>query len=78
MSRKCMVTGKKRRTGHNVSHANNKTLREFLPNLQTKRLWWPEGNRYVKLRLSAKGLRYIDKKGVDTVLQELRKQGVAF
>jgi len=75
MSRVCQVTGKRPASGNNVSHANNKTRRHFLPNLHTHRFWVPSENRFVKLRVSTKGLRIIDKKGIDTVLGELRARG---
>ena len=76
MSRVCQVTGKRPVTGNNVSHANNKTRRRFLPNLHTQRFWVAGENRWVKLRVSAKGLRIINKKGIETVLADLRAQGV--
>jgi len=76
MSRFCQVTGKGPATGNNVSHANNKTRRRFLPNLHTHRIWVASENRWVSLRLSHKGLRLIDKKGIDAVLAELRSRGV--
>ncbi len=75
MSRVCQVTGKRPVTGNNVSHAHNKTRRRFLPNLHTHRFWVKSENRYVRLRVSCKGMRIIDKKGIDTVLAELRAQG---
>ena len=78
MSRVCEVTGKRTITGivsAHVSHANNKTKRRFLPNLHTHRFWVPSENRYVRLKISAKGMRIIDKKGIDTVLAEMRAQG---
>ncbi|MEO1574595.1 MAG: 50S ribosomal protein L28, partial [Pseudomonadota bacterium] len=73
MSRVCQVTGKAPTTGNNVSHANNKTRRRFLPNLHTHRFWVESENRYVKLRVSTKGLRMIDRDGIDSVLADLRK-----
>ena len=76
MARVCQITGKRPATGNNVSHANNKTRRRFLPNLHTHRFWVDSENRWVKLRISSKGLRIIDKKGIDTVLKELRERGV--
>ena len=76
MSRVCQVTGKAPTTGNNVSHANNKTRRRFLPNLHTHRFWVESENRYVKLRVSTKGLRVIDRDGIDKVLGDLRKKGV--
>lgn len=72
MSRVCQVTGKKPITGHNVSHANNKTRRRFLPNLHSKRFWVPSENRFVRLRVSSKGMRIIDKKGIESVLTDIR------
>jgi large subunit ribosomal protein L28 len=75
MSRVCQVTGKKPMLGNNVSHANNKTRRRFLPNLQYRRFWVEAENRWVSLRVSQAGLRTIDKKGIDTVLAELRARG---
>lgn len=76
MSRVCEVTGKAPMTGHNVSHANNKTRRRFLPNLQRHRFWVPAEKRYVTLRLSRQGMRIIDKKGIEAVLAEMRSRGV--
>lgn len=75
MSRVCIITGKRPVTGNNVSHAQNKTKRRFLPNLHTHRFWSENENRYVSLRVSAKGMRIIDKKGVDVVIADLRAQG---
>ena len=76
MSRVCQVTGKGPMSGNNVSHANNHTRRRFLPNLQYKRVWVESEQRYVRLRLSHQGLRIIDKKGIETVLAEMRGRGV--
>ncbi|MDH3515012.1 MAG: 50S ribosomal protein L28 [Gammaproteobacteria bacterium] len=76
MSRVCQVTGKRVQVGNNVSHANNKTRRRFLPNLQNRRLWVESEKRWVTLRLSSQGLRTIDKKGIDAVLSEMRARGV--
>ena len=76
MSRICQVTGKKPMVGHNVSHANDKTKRRFLPNLHHRRFWVETENRWVSLRVSQAGLRTIDKKGIDVVLADLRGQGV--
>ncbi|MGB1746468.1 MAG: 50S ribosomal protein L28 [Pseudohongiellaceae bacterium] len=76
MSRVCMVTGKKPVTGNNVSHANNKTRRRFCPNLHTHRFWVESENRFVKLRVSTKGMRTIDKLGIDPVLADIRRKGV--
>ena len=75
MSRVCQVTGKAPMTGNNVSHAHNKTRRRFLPNLHTHKFWVESENRFVKLRLSTKGMRIIDKKGIDAVLADMRKRG---
>jgi len=75
MARICQVTGKKTRSGNNVSHANNKTRRKFLPNLHTHRIWVESQNRYVKLRLSKKGLRTIDKLGIAHVLSNIKQYG---
>jgi large subunit ribosomal protein L28 len=75
MARVCQVTGKKPMMGNNVSHANNKTRRRFLPNLQYRRFWVDSEKRWVKLRVSSAGLRTIDKKGIDVVLAELRARG---
>ena len=75
MSRVCQVTGKGPMTGNKVSHANNKTRRRFLPNLKKHRFWVEEENRFVTLRVSAKGLRTIDKQGIKTVLDRLRASG---
>ncbi|MFT0211944.1 50S ribosomal protein L28 [Pseudomonas sp. F1_0610] len=75
MSRVCQVTGKGPVTGNNVSHANNKTRRRFLPNLQYHRFWVESEKRFVRLRVSAKGMRVIDKRGIDAVLTELRARG---
>ena len=75
MARVCQVTGKKPMVGNNVSHANNKTKRRFLPNLQSRRFWVEGEKRWVRLRVSNAGLRTIDKKGIETVLAELRERG---
>ncbi|NEV61579.1 50S ribosomal protein L28 [Thiorhodococcus minor] len=75
MSKVCQVTGKRPLTGNNVSHANNKTKRRFLPNLHEKRFWVESEKRWVKLRLSTKGMRIIDKNGIDSVLGDLRARG---
>ena len=75
MSKVCQVTGKKPMSGNNVSHANNKTRRRFYPNLHSHRFWVESENRFVKLKLSARGLRVIDKKGIDVVLEEIRGRG---
>jgi large subunit ribosomal protein L28 len=75
MARVCQVTGKAPMVGNNVSHANNKTKRRFLPNLQNRRFWVESENRWVSLRLTNAGLRTIDKKGIDVVLADLRAKG---
>ena len=75
MSKVCQVTGKRPVTGNNVSHAKNTTRRRFLPNLQSHRFWVESENRFVKLRVSTKGMRIIDKKGIETVLNEIRARG---
>ena len=75
MSKVCQVTGKRPVTGNNVSHAHNKTKRRFLPNLYYKRFWVEGEQRWVRLRVSANGMRIIDKKGIDTVLADLRANG---
>jgi large subunit ribosomal protein L28 len=75
MARVCQVTGKAPMVGHNVSHANNKTKRRFLPNLQRRRFWLESENRWINLRLSNAGLRTIDKNGIDTVVADLRSRG---
>ena len=77
MSRVCQVTGKKPILGNNVSHANNKTRRRFLPNLQYRRIWVDSENRWVRLLLSQAGLSTIDRKGIDAVLAEMRARGEA-
>jgi large subunit ribosomal protein L28 len=76
MSRVCQVTGKRPISGNNVSHSNIKSKRRFLPNLHSHRFWVESENRWVKLRVSTKGLRIIDKKGIDVVLSDLRASGV--
>jgi len=75
MARGCQVTGKAPMSGNNVSHANNKTKRRFLPNLQSRRFWLEEENRFVRLRVSTAALRTIDKKGIEVVLEEMRAKG---
>ncbi len=77
MSKVCQVTGKRRIVGNNVSHANNKTKRIFNPNLHERRFWVESEKRWVSLRVSSHGLRIIDKKGIDAVLTDIRKRGVA-
>jgi large subunit ribosomal protein L28 len=75
MARVCQVTGKAPMVGNNVSHANNKTKRRFLPNLQNRKFWSEAENRWVRLRVSNAALRTIDKKGIDAVVAELRARG---
>lgn len=75
MARVCQVTGKRPQSGNNVSHANNKTRRRFLPNLQWHRFWVASENRFVRLRLCMQAMRTIDKNGIDSVLADLRKRG---
>jgi large subunit ribosomal protein L28 len=75
MAKVCQVTGKGPMVGNNVSHANNKTKRRFLPNLHHHRLWVESEKRFVRLRLSSAGLRRIDKLGIDAVLADLRARG---
>jgi large subunit ribosomal protein L28 len=75
MARVCQVTGKKPMVGNNVSHANNRTKRRFLPNLQYRRFFVESENRWVRLRISNAGLRLIDKKGIESVLADLRARG---
>jgi len=75
MSRVCQVTGKRPQSGNNVSHAKNRTRRRFLPNLHEHRFWVASEKRFVKLRVSAHGMRIIDKLGIDTVLADIRSRG---
>ena len=75
MARVCQVTGKGPMVGNNVSHANNKTKRRFLPNLQSRRFWIESENRWVRLRVSANAIRTIDKNGIDAVLADMRARG---
>jgi large subunit ribosomal protein L28 len=75
MSKVCQVTGKRPQSGNNVSHANNRTRRRFLPNLHYKRFWVESEKRYVRLRVSHKGIRTIDKHGIDKVLADMRAAG---
>jgi len=75
MARVCQVTGKSPIVGNHVSHANNKTKRRFLPNLQSRRFWVESENRWVRLRVSANAIRTIDKKGIDAVLNDMRSRG---
>lgn len=75
MARVCQVTGKRVVKGNNVSHANNKTRRTFKPNIHDRRFWVESENRFVRLRVSANGIRTIDKRGIDAVLADLRGRG---
>ncbi len=75
MARVCQVTGKGPMSGNNVSHANNRTRRRFLPNLQRRRFWVESENRWVSLRLTNAALRTIDKNGIDSVLSDMRARG---
>ena len=75
MARVCQVTGKAPRVGHHVSHANNKTKRRYLPNLQYRRFWVESENRWIRLRISNAALRLIDKVGIDQVVSDLRARG---
>ena len=77
MARVCQVTGKRPMVGNNVSHANNRTKRRFLPNLQYRRFWIESENRWVRLRVSNAALRLIDKLGIEQVLADLRNRGQA-
>ena len=75
MSRVCQVTGKRPQSGNNVTHAKNRTRRRFLPNLHEHRFWVAAEKRFIKLRVSAKGMRIIDKLGIDSVLADIRSRG---
>ncbi len=75
MARICQVTGKRPMSGNNVSHAKNRTRRRFLPNLHFHRFWVESEKRFVRLRLTSKGMRIIDKKGIDVVLADMRSRG---
>ncbi len=75
MSRVCQVTGVGPATGNNVSHANNKTRRRFLPNLHTHRFWLETEKRFVRLRVSSRGMRIIDKLGIEAVIEDIRARG---
>lgn len=74
MARVCEITGKKPMSGHKVSHANNKTNRKFLPNLHEKRFWVPSEGRFIRMRVSARAMKTIDKLGIDQVLRDLKKK----
>ncbi|PCH61176.1 MAG: 50S ribosomal protein L28 [Gammaproteobacteria bacterium] len=75
MSKVCQVTGKRPMAGNNVSHANNRTRRRFLPNLLSRRYWLEAERRWVRIRLTTKGMRIIDKVGIDQVITDMRKRG---
>ena len=75
MARVCQVTGKRPVSGNNVSHAKNRTRRRFLPNLHKHRFWIEAEKRFVSLRVSSKGMRIIDKKGIERVLEDMRSRG---
>jgi|TARA_B110000091_G_C13457677_1_gene326780 large subunit ribosomal protein L28 len=75
MARVCEVTGKKTVTGNNVSHANNRTRRRFIPNLQNRKFWLESENRWITMRISGAALRTIDKLGIDTVIERMRAEG---
>ena len=75
MSRVCQVTGKRPQAGNNVSHAHNRTRRRFLPNLHSHRFWVESEKRWVRLRVSCKGMRIIDKLGIESVLKKIRARG---
>ncbi|ARU30393.1 50S ribosomal protein L28 [Sulfuriferula sp. AH1] len=75
MARVCQITGKSPMSGNNVSHANNKTKRRFLPNLQSRRFWLEEENRFIRLRVSTAALRTIDKNGIEAVLEKMLANG---
>lgn len=76
MSKVCQVTGKKVMAGNRISHANNKTKRTFEPNLHEHRFWLASEKRFVRLRVSAAGMKTINKKGIEAVLREMRQRGV--
>lgn len=75
MSRVCQITGKRPMVGNNVSHSNRKTKRRFMPNIRWHRFWLPTEKRFVKLLVSTKGIRTIDKLGIETIVEKLRKEG---
>ena len=75
MTRECEVTGKKPVAGNNVSHANNRTRRRFLPNLQNRKFWVESENRWVRLKVSTRGNKIIDKRGIESVVKEIRQRG---
>jgi large subunit ribosomal protein L28 len=75
MAKVCPITGKRPMTGNSVSHANNKTRRRWQPNLQLKRIWIPTENRFVRMRISTRGLRTVQKLGVEVALRKAAKKG---
>ncbi|GAB3213375.1 50S ribosomal protein L28 [Marinactinospora thermotolerans] len=75
MSKICQVTGKAPAFGNSVSHSHRRTKRRFDPNIQTKRYWLPSEQRYVRLRVSAKGIRVIDRQGIERVVAQMRARG---
>ncbi|SFS55458.1 50S ribosomal protein L28 [Saccharopolyspora flava] len=78
MSVRCQVTGKKPGYGNQVSHSHHKTRRRWLPNMQTKRYWLPSENRWIRLRVSTKGMKTIEKRGIDAVVADMRTRGERF
>ena len=76
MTKICQVTGKKPLRGNNVSHAKNRVKRKFFPNLHSHKFWVESENRFVTLKVSAKGMRVIDKKGIEEVLKDIRSRGI--
>jgi large subunit ribosomal protein L28 len=76
MSRVCQITGKKTQVGNNVSHSNNRTKRKFFPNLQRKRFFLAEENRWIELRLSTSAIRTINKNGLSEVIKESKAKGL--
>ena len=76
MSNHCMVTGAIPRSGNHVSHSNKRTKRRFMPNIQHKRYWLPSENRFVRLTVSARGMRVIDARGIERVIREIRARGI--
>ncbi len=75
MARVCQITGKRPQTGNNVSHANNKTKRKFYPNLQTKKFFIPEEDKWVTLKVSTKAIKTINLKGISAVIKEAKEKG---
>lgn len=75
MAKRCQVTGKKPMSGNNVSHANNKTKRRFMPNLQNKRFYLESEKRWIRLKITARGIKTVSKKGIEVVVREMRARG---